>query len=475
MSQQKYNENKKTLEDVIKKLINYEKEEERGVPTNETKTAFISELICAYNTHVSYANSACEALCERTQKKLCESINNFKFRLLRALQAIGFTVELPIGFHEIDIEKVVTIEEFENEDSAQIFISASASNSAQTDLTRATEEQNKGAGKIQTAQTDSTENRIPDPSNQNFISGSNTIDSNQNRNNQRQNTMTLSFGDILKAIPNFSSKNQDAIDEFIANVEMIHTLARDQQETVLMIIRTRLTTAHKLGNISNSTWAEIKEKIRTNYRLAMSFQAAQEKLLAIQQNKNETIDAYAMRIKTLLDALNMASKNDNADAQAACQQMNEELAVRKFKQNIFDEKIRFIALSMEHKTLSDAIAHATEKLEQVKSSNVIKNIEENKKIGNNQNGNGQSNKNKSKFSNRDQCTHCKKFNHKSDQCFFRPKNGQNGDENPQKFTNTFKKKSTNSAAVTEEVSSDDEQQQSSSNSFQQFKTFSPLN
>lgn len=41
--------------------------------------------------------------------------------------------------------------------------------------------------------------------------------------------------------------------------------------------------------------------------------------------------------------------------------MNESLAIRKFKQNIHDREIRIMALTTEHTSLAEAIAHATEK------------------------------------------------------------------------------------------------------------------
>lgn len=80
--------------------------------------------------------------------------------------------------------------------------------------------------------------------------------------------------------------------------------------------------------------------------------------------------------------------------------MNESLAIRKFKQNIHDREIRIMALTTEHTSLAEAIAHATEKKEQFQSSNLSKeeskpdSIENKSEKKSNGNGNGNKNGNK---------------------------------------------------------------------------------
>lgn len=304
-----------------------------------------------------------------------------------------------------------------------------------------------------------------------------------NTNNNR--AMALSLSDILHGIPDFSSKNQDDINKFIAQGDLLIKLSPTQSENILAVIRTKLVTAHKIGNVDESTWDQIKEKIRDKYKAAVPYETAQERLLTIKQHANETLDAYAERVRKLLGYLNAASTNTNSAVQDAQWALNEDLAVRKFKQNIFDEKIRMLALGMEHKTLTDAIAHAVQKYELFKSSNVAQdgNKQSNQNQSQNQgkNGNGNANnaskngngqyqkksgngngggngngnksgnwKNKNRFP---PCEHCQRTDHTADRCFKKQK--QNGDDSangkPQKFNNGANaKKNTNSAQIAED-------------------------
>lgn len=133
--------------------------------------------------------------------------------------------------------------------------------------------------------------------------------------------------------------------------------------------------------------------------------------------------------------------------QSANRTMNEQLAVRKYKQNINDKELRAMALAAEHNNLSDAIEHATSKYEQWISSNLHKKDQDKKEQEKkeqepekaNKNNNKPSfkyNKSKPDFQNKNKnnsvaCAHCKKNNHQSDQCYFKPggsyvnKNGTN--------------------------------------------------
>lgn len=70
---------------------------------------------------------------------------------------------------------------------------------------------------------------------------------------------------------------------------------------------------------------------------------------------------WSNHIKFLLDALNAASSNDNANAQAANYANNENLAIRMSKQNIDDGKIRIMAIGTKHSSLTSAVAQAIEK------------------------------------------------------------------------------------------------------------------
>lgn len=289
------------------------------------------------------------------------------------------------------------VESLEDRDtSTQIFVTAKDLNQT---VSGESSQINNTVSKANTSNDEESANKIPDQENSQTLSqpttsgsqtenlsaqidNSDTDDENHTPKNQQRSldsdiyenteTMTLSLSDILNGIPDFSSKNHDEIKNFIAKADMIHTLATGQTETVLTVIRAKLVTANKLGDISASSWPQIKTSIQTKYRTTVSFEVAQERLLAIKQGPKESLDDYSNRAKQLLEALNSTTTDENAAIQSSNRVMNESLAIRKFEQNIFDEKIRLLALSSEHTSLPDAIAHACEKREQINSSNVTK-------------------------------------------------------------------------------------------------------
>lgn len=216
--------------------------------------------------------------------------------------------------------------------------------------------------------------------------------------------MALTLSNILAGIPQFSEKSQGDIEHFIANADLIYGLCtQDQRNICLRVIRTRLVNAEKLGDIKQITWEEMKTKITDKYRVSIPYDTAQERLMNIKQKSKETLDAYAKRIHDLLEILNASTTHSNVETQAACRKMNEQLAVRKFKQNIYDETIRLIALASDHSSLFDAVAHAQQKLEQLQTSNVSNNA----KV--------------KESETKPRCTHCNKTNHTTDKCFYKNK------------------------------------------------------
>lgn len=278
----------------------------------------------------------------------------------------------------------------------------------------------------------------------------------QQTNNNQISRMALTPGDILKGIPDFDPKSQDNVKKFMAQVDLMYLLAPNSNDTILAITRAKLVNANKLGTVTDKTWAQIKQEIKNKYRTIMTFEAAQEKLLSLQQGEKEAHDAYANRVRSLLDSINTVTTDNNADIQASNRAMNEKLAVEKFKQNIFDPQLRAMALSVDHDSLSDAIAHASSKYEQLIGSNFNKKEQpkatpekkeqesekQNKNTPKKSNWKNYKNENNNKNKNNAAaCVHCKKNNHQSDQCYFRlggphaNKNGSN--EQPQnKSSNT---------------------------------------
>lgn len=427
---EKYKNLKETVENVVKKILNYET---RPLPDDEKIreeriNEYKNELIGSYNDLVEYVDEVYAGVDEKSKGILKDVVAGKKLRILRALLVFGLTTDLPERFDRIDINNIVDKDALGGgEDNSQIFVSTSQRPQV-----------------VQTSRRNSAESVLE----------LGEIESNKDENTHE---MALPLSDILNGIPDFSCKNHDEVKQFIAKAELIHSLATTQNDTVLSVIRTKLVTANKLGDISTSTWPNIKKMINEKYRISMSFETAQERLLSIKQGQKESLDDYANRTKILLDALNSASSNEDANVQAANRSNNESLAIRKFKQNVFDEKIRMLALSTNHSSLSDAIAHATEKKEQLQSSNIQREMQKNENK-NEQNGRNSSNGNNGNKNNggkkREKCVHCKKTNHVSDRCFFKPKDESSSsgksDNKPEKFANRAKSNKNVSVASAEE-------------------------
>lgn len=221
--------------------------------------------------------------------------------------------------------------------------------------------------------TDPNPTQNPNNQNQNADLGTLGVPPLTNNEIQDQDNITaLSPGDILKGIPDFDPKSQESVKKFIAQVDLMYLLAPNGNDTIFAVTRAKLVNANKLSNVSGKTWAQIKEDIKLKYRTQMTYEVAQEKLLSLQQGSKETLDAYANRVRTLLDALNIVTVNENAEIQASNRTMKENLAIRKYKQNFFDRELRGMAVSADHDNLNDAIAHASSKYEQLIASNLHK-------------------------------------------------------------------------------------------------------
>lgn len=482
---EKYIKLRDAFDSVDKKISNYAT---RNLPAdtekrNERISQYKAELVSSYNDFAEYADQIYANVPEKSKTTLNESIASRKLKVLKCLGILGLALDLPNKFQLIEIENIVDKESFGIEqDNSEIFVNTSkkqtlvenpteqnvdfGENSAtfpQTDpIVENSNTQNSGVP-VAITPANSRRNSIDSvsgnfntqnsgvpveitPANSRSSSivsisgGLNTLNQDASIDptidnsalvnstevaHQNPNEMsTLSLSDILNGIPDFSSKSHDEIKQFIAKADMIHSLAAAQEQTVLMVIRAKLATANKLGNISTANWTVIKNTIREKYKASMSFETAQERLLSIKQGTKESLDDYANRIKHLLDALNSASSSSNPEVLEANRSMNEGLAVRKFKQNIFDEKIRIMALSTDHSSLSEAIAHASEKKEQLFSSNIARETHKAENKSEHSNKNSNNNKNTKNFDNnkkRDRCAHCKKSNHTTDNCFFKPK------------------------------------------------------
>lgn len=256
--------------------------------------------------------------------------------------------------------------------------------------------------------------------------------------NNSEVEMALTVNSIVTGIEKFNSKSQEDIESFIASVELYDDLSGTNEEckrAVLKTVRSRLKAVTKLGNVQALSIEQIKTRIREKFKLTMSFEAAQEKLLSIQQAPKESIDTFGERTKKLLEVMNSASVNDNDDIQNAQAKMNEKLAVRKFKQNLYDQNVRMMALSVTHDDLYDAISFATEKFEEMRMSNVRQEQPKTVPKENNAQKNSPDEKNSK---GRMFCHLCKRKNHFTRDCLLKKKN-QSGDEQSNKSSENTNK------------------------------------
>lgn len=149
--------------------------------------------------------------------------------------------------------------------------------------------------------------------------------------------------------------------------------------------------------------------------------------------------------------------------------MNENLAIRKFKQNILDREIRVMAVSTEHTSLVDAISHALAKSEQLGASNVAQQPHFEKKETNNSNSNRNTGATQNKQSNfqgknekSDQktdlfCKYCKRNNHNIENCrSLARKNGnkpnaEKTENQPQSSSTAVAAKQTENQQINEQI------------------------
>lgn len=190
---------------------------------------------------------------------------------------LSLKTDLPSGFEKIQVENVINIDTVEH-DNSQKNLNQNIPNSDQSSHSSST--LLNASDNIAGTENDSLDNNSLRKETTEVLVDqlrSNTPEILQNTAN-----MPLSLEAILSSVIDFSSQSQSQINQFIANADMMITLAIDQTDTVLGVIRARLANASALGDISNKSWPQIKQSIRSKYiRSDIPFETAQEKLLAI--------------------------------------------------------------------------------------------------------------------------------------------------------------------------------------------------
>lgn len=304
--------------------------------------------------------------------------------------------------------------------TARVDNSANSAGSSQSNLNST---RNQSPGQSNTANTanstqgsnNSGSSSTPPSPNENNTGNPNTF-----REVDEDGEMALSINTILRGIEKFSSKTQEEVECFIASVELYNELAGDDanlKATVVKVVKSRLKAITSLGNVQNLTLVQIIERIRDKFKLNMTFETAQEKLLTIRQNSNEKIDAYGDRVKQLLDIMNVhCSTEGSVEVQNAKTEMNENLAIKKFKQNLSNPNARVVAIAKDHTNLYEAISFVIEKFEALSATN-----SNNSNNSNTSNGNKNKNPSEKQQKHKAWCHICKKNNHFTRDCYSKNK------------------------------------------------------
>lgn len=189
-------------------------------------------------------------------------------------------------------------------------------------------------------------------------------------------TMALfSIKDLVGAIPTYNG-DEKQLETFINVCTKFHSLLKeDQRDQFVTIVQTKIT-GEALADLQPiddlKTWREIKTKLEEKLRSPDTYEFAQEELSTIRQRKNESVEEYGKRIRKGLEKLNLASKSLTQEETALIplRKANEIHAIRKFEQNMFNEKIKLMVGAADFKSLRDAIKFAMNKELFQKTTNV---------------------------------------------------------------------------------------------------------
>lgn len=139
---------------------------------------------------------------------------------------------------------------------------------------------------------------------------------------------------------------------------------------------------------ANTTWADIKLRLNSEITPPISKFAARNQLVNAKQKQNETVHEFAKRIKNFLRELNVTScdKVTSNDMKKFIQQENEHLAKQTFEDGLFSSELRIQARTQNKDSLTAAITEAVDNEARIAPSKPT-------------------------------CSHCKKSNHTSENCF----------------------------------------------------------
>lgn len=172
--------------------------------------------------------------------------------------------------------------------------------------------------------------------------------------------------DLVSAVPVYDG-DEKQLETFINVCSKFYSLIEEnQKEKFVTIIQTKIT-GEALADLQPiddlKTWDDIKRKLEEKLRTPDTYEYAQEELSTIRQRKDEGMENYGKRIRKGLDKLNLSSKsltNEEA-ALISLRKANEIHAIRKFEQNMFDERIKLMVGAATFKSLQEAIKFAMNK------------------------------------------------------------------------------------------------------------------
>lgn len=189
---------------------------------------------------------------------------------------------------------------------------------------------------------------------------------NQNRNFERPTMGIFSVKDLVSAIPTYNGDERQ-LETFINICSKYYSLIEvDQKPQFVTIVQTKITgealaDLQPIDDLKN--WPDIKAKLEEKVRTPDTYEFAQEELSTIRQKKGESMEEYGKRIRKGLEKLNLATKSLTQEeaAMIPLRKANEIHAIRKFEQNMFDEKIKLMIGAANFNSLRDAIKFSMNK------------------------------------------------------------------------------------------------------------------
>lgn len=183
---------------------------------------------------------------------------------------------------------------------------------------------------------------------------------------ETNNMTTLSYTDIITAIPIFEGHQKD-LDYFISTCSTYSEIVTAEQKPLfLSIVKTKLKgiALTKMQPFSElTTWASIKTRLEEKFKRPLNFETAQDEISSVRQGRNDSIEVYGNNIRFALHKLNKASETLTTDAEALTllRTANEKLATRKFEQGLYNINLKLCVGAKDYKILDAAISYAMQK------------------------------------------------------------------------------------------------------------------